>query len=66
MTKVRGKISILRDLLKRMARDKIAVCCLLVVIAYTLTALTVDIYAWNCRRTQTVPIYSGLRSLNSQ
>ena len=58
MTKVRGKISILRDLLKRMARDKIAVCCLLVVIAYTLTALAVDVYAWNCRSTQTVPIYN--------
>lgn len=58
MTKIRGKISILSDLFKRMAKDKIAVSCLLVVIAYVLTAASVDIYAWNCRRTKTVPIYN--------
>ncbi|MCK4981286.1 MAG: ABC transporter permease [Victivallaceae bacterium] len=58
MTKVRGKISILKDLLKRMARDKTAVCCLLIVAAYVLTAVSVDIYTWNCRRTQAVPVYS--------
>jgi len=58
MTKVHSKISILRDLFKRMAKDKIALCCLLVVIAYVLTAVSVDIYAWNCRRTKTVPIYN--------
>ena len=58
MTKVRGKISILKDLLKRMARDKIAVCCLLIIVAYVLTAVSVDIYTWNCRRTQTVPVYN--------
>lgn len=58
MTKTRGKISILRDLSKRLARDKIALCCLLIVIFYFLIAIGVDIYAWNCRRTQTVPIYN--------
>lgn len=58
MTKIRGKISILQNLLKRMARDKIAVCCLLIVIAYFLTAVIVDIYAWNCRINKTVPVYN--------
>lgn len=41
-----------------MTRDRIAVCCLLVVIAYIVTAVSVDIYAWNCRRTKTVPVYN--------
>ena len=41
-----------------MARDKIAVCCLIVVAAYVLTAVIVDIYAWNCRFNKTVPVYN--------
>lgn len=52
------KISVLQDLFKRMARDKIALCCLLVVAAYVLTAVIVDIYAWNCRINKTVPVYN--------
>jgi len=58
MTKVRGKISILKDLSKRLTRDKIALCCLLIVIFYFMIAISVDIYAWNCRRTHTVPVYN--------
>jgi len=52
------KKSVLQDLFKRMARDKIAVCCLLVVAAYVLTAVIVDIYAWKCRIYETVPVYN--------
>jgi len=58
MTKVHGKTSILRDLLKRMARDKTAVCCLLIVTAYVLIAVAVDIYSWNCRINKTDPVYN--------
>ena len=41
-----------------MARDKIAVCCLLIVIAYAMTAVIIDVYAWNCRIDKTVPVYN--------
>jgi peptide/nickel transport system permease protein len=58
MTKIRGNIYILKDLLKRMAKDKIAVCALLIIIAYALIAVGVDIYAWNCRVNNTTPIYN--------
>ncbi len=58
MTKVRDKISILKDFLKRMTRDKIALCCLFIVTAYILTAVSVDIYAWNCRSKKIVPVYN--------
>lgn len=53
-----GKISVLRDFFRRMAKDKTAVCCLLVVIIYVLTAIAVDIYAWNCRINNTTPVYN--------
>ena len=58
MAKIRSKISILKILSKRLIRDKIALCCLLIVIVYFLIAICVDIYSWNCRLTQTIPVYN--------
>ncbi|MFA6717013.1 MAG: ABC transporter permease [Victivallales bacterium] len=58
MTKVPGKILIFGDFLKRLARDKIASGCLLVVLLYLITAVSVDIYTWYCKHTQTMPLYN--------
>ncbi|MDD5726958.1 MAG: ABC transporter permease [Victivallales bacterium] len=52
------KISVLNDWFRRTARDRIALFCLLIVVLYLLTAVGVDIYAWGCRYTQTIPVYN--------
>jgi peptide/nickel transport system permease protein len=58
MQEANSKVSKIKKLGKLLVKNKVAFCCLVIVAAYVITAVAVDIYTWTCRHNQTVPVYN--------